>query len=142
VLTTPCGVILRIAWLPVSATYRLPSWSKARPDGVWNAAAVPAPSAKPSTEPAIVVARVAYEYRAVLRHRHAVGIGESRLHRAAVPQSGHAVAGHEVDAAGPADGRGWRAKHRLHDRRATFEDPGGGECGGGRDQHHRQPSVA
>jgi hypothetical protein len=43
--TTPWGVTLRIALLPVSATYRLPAASIARPDGVLNAAALPAPSA-------------------------------------------------------------------------------------------------
>src|SRR5450631_993218 len=47
VVTTAAGVILRIVWLPVSATYTLPAPSTATENGVANRAALPVPSALP-----------------------------------------------------------------------------------------------
>src|SRR6267142_991245 len=47
VLTAPAGVITRIVWLYVSATYTLPAPSIAAPHGVLKRAAAPLPSALP-----------------------------------------------------------------------------------------------
>src|SRR3569833_1442171 len=57
VVTTPAGVILRIALEPASATKRLPALSNRRPRGMLNFAAVPTPSTVPGVPavPAIVV---------------------------------------------------------------------------------------
>ena len=43
VLTSPVGVTLRMMWLLVSATYRLPAWSSAIPCGSLKVAASPCP---------------------------------------------------------------------------------------------------
>src|SRR5262245_306044 len=61
--TTPPGVILRIVWLNVSATYRLPALSTATSSGWLNCAIVPAPSVDPGEEatPATVVTTPAAE---------------------------------------------------------------------------------
>ena len=57
VVTTPAGVILRIAALPVSATKRLPLASIVRSAGWLKSALLPAPSSSPAIpgRPAIVV---------------------------------------------------------------------------------------
>ena len=56
VVTTPLGVILRILWLPISATYTLPKASTASPLGLLKLAATPVPFVEPLTPlPAKVV---------------------------------------------------------------------------------------
>src|SRR3569833_1112062 len=57
VVTTPIGVILRIAWFELSATYTLLPASTTTPEGNRNLAALPVPSTAPATpgDPARVV---------------------------------------------------------------------------------------
>jgi len=50
-VTAPAGVTTRTLWLPVSATYRLPAASSARPVGDDRRATVPVPSTLPALPP-------------------------------------------------------------------------------------------
>src|SRR5207249_451929 len=61
VVTTPAGVIVRIALFPLSPTRMLPAASTARPLGPLNRAALPVPSVLPKVpaKPASVVTTLA-----------------------------------------------------------------------------------